>query len=164
MKGALVGENMRLFEKQITLQILDTLWKEHLSVMDSLRQGIGLRGYGGKNPKQEYKRESFNLFQELLHNIQYEVIKFLSHVRIRQDEDVEAIDRQRAEEQAKERKVMQHRSMNAVDNPEGYMMENPPPKEAPLSPFVKKTPKVGRNEPCPCGSGKKYKQCHGRLS
>ena len=86
---------MRAFEKQITLQILDTHWKEHLAQMEALRQGIGLRGYGGKNPKQEYKRESFNLFESLLNNIQMEVIKFLSLVRIRKEEEVDSIEKQR---------------------------------------------------------------------
>ncbi|MDC0598575.1 preprotein translocase subunit SecA, partial [Gammaproteobacteria bacterium] len=83
-KCASIGSNMRTFEKQITLQILDTLWKEHLSQMDSLRQGIGLRSYGGKNPKQEYKREAFNLFEEFLHNIQHEVIKFFFSTKVNQ--------------------------------------------------------------------------------
>src|SRR5690606_5741679 len=96
-----IGDNMRVFEKQITLQILDTHWKEHLSQMEALRQGIGLRGYGGKNPKQEYKREAFNLFESLLASIQMEVIKFLSLVRIRKEEEVDAIERQRAEEAAR---------------------------------------------------------------
>jgi len=100
-KCALIGANMRAFEKQITLQILDTYWKEHLSQMESLRQGIGLRGYGGKNPKQEYKREAFTLFEELLRNIQFEVIKFLSLVKIRQEEEPDAIERQRQEEAAR---------------------------------------------------------------
>jgi preprotein translocase subunit SecA len=159
-KVAEVGENMRLFEKQITLQILDTLWKEHLSQMDSLRQGIGLRGYGGKNPKQEYKREAFNLFQELLSNIQHEVIKFLSHVKIRRDEEVDAIERQRQMEKEREKTVLQHASAGALDNPEAA----PEQTAAARSPVTREGDKIGRNDPCPCGSGKKYKHCHGSLS
>jgi len=163
-KSAEVGPNMRIFEKQITLQILDTLWKENLSQMDSLRQGIGLRGYAGKNPKQEYKREAFAIFEELLNNIQYEVIKFLSHVKIQQKDEVDAIERQRAEEQKKEQTMMTHQSVTLMDDdtqqqPAGADQ----PASAQKAPFVREGQKVGRNEPCPCGSGKKYKQCHGKL-
>jgi preprotein translocase subunit SecA len=162
-KSAEVGPNMRIFEKQITLQILDTLWKENLSQMDSLRQGIGLRGYAGKNPKQEYKREAFAIFEELLNNIQYEVIKFLSHVKIQQKDEVDAIERQRAEEQKKEQTVMTHQSANLMDD--SAQQEAAAEQQAPTqkTPFVREGQKVGRNEPCPCGSGKKYKQCHGKL-
>ena len=162
-KSAEVGPNMRIFEKQITLQILDTLWKENLSQMDSLRQGIGLRGYAGKNPKQEYKREAFAIFEELLNNIQYEVIKFLSHVKIQQKDEVDAIERQRAEEQKKEQTVMTHQSANLMDD--NAQQEAAAEQQAPVqkTPFVREGEKVGRNEPCPCGSGKKYKQCHGKL-
>ena len=89
---------MRLFEKQIMLQILDTLWKEHLATMDHLRQGIFLRSYGGRNPRQEYKREAFALFQDLLSNFQFEVVKMLSQVNIRQQDEVAAIERRRQQE------------------------------------------------------------------
>ena len=166
-KCALVGENMRVFEKQITLQILDTLWKEHLSQMDSLRQGIGLRGYGGKNPKQEYKREAYALFEELLNNLQHEVVKFLSLVQIKQDESADAIERKRIQEQQKERTNLVHQNATALaagsaDNAEGA---NGQPAEAQQqTPYTREAQKVGRNEPCPCGSGKKFKQCHGKLS
>lgn len=160
-KCAEIGENMRAFEKQITLQILDNLWKEHLSNMDSLRQGIGLRGYGGKNPKQEYKRESFQLFEDFLQNIQHEVIKFLSHVKIRQEDEADAIERQRLAEQGKEkeRSTLTHQESNALAAKKNAA-DSPPA----ANPFTRKGVKVGRNEPCPCGSGKKYKQCHGKLS
>ncbi len=159
-KCAEVGENMRVFEKQITLQILDTLWKEHLGQMDSLRQGIGLRGYGGKNPKQEYKREAFALFEELLSNLQHEVIKFLSLVQIKRDESADAIEQQRIKEAQKEHSTLVHQQASAMDS--GGKQEQP--KEAqPQTPYTREGVKVGRNQPCPCGSGKKYKQCHGKL-
>ncbi len=156
-----IGTNMRIFEKQIMLQILDTYWKEHLAQMDSLRQGIGLRGYGGKNPKQEYKRESFELFEELLKNIQVEVIKFLSLVRIRKEQDVDAIDKQR---QAEESKVIS-KSIHQDPEAEAALAEASAaaPALPPRTPMTRTAPKVGRNEPCPCGSGQKYKSCHGRL-
>jgi len=166
-KCALVGENMRVFEKQITLQILDTLWKEHLSQMDSLRQGIGLRGYGGKNPKQEYKREAYALFEELLNNLQHEVVKFLSLVQIKQDESADAIERKRIQEQQKERTNLVHQNATALaagnaDNAEGASGQPAEPQQQ--TPYTREAQKVGRNEPCPCGSGKKFKQCHGKLS
>ena len=159
-KCAEVGENMRVFEKQITLQILDTFWKEHLGQMDSLRQGIGLRGYGGKNPKQEYKREAFALFEELLSNLQHEVIKFLSLVQIKRDESADAIEQQRIQEAQKEHSTLVHQQASAMD----FGGEQEQQKEAqPQTPYTREGVKVGRNQPCPCGSGKKYKQCHGKL-
>ena len=163
-----VGDNMRVFEKQITLQILDTLWKEHLGQMDSLRQGIGLRGYGGKNPKQEYKREAFALFEELLNNLQHEVVKFISLVQIKQDESADAIEQKRLQEQQQAQTRQVHRSASAM-NPEpaqggqGQLGAQDDSAE-PQTPFTRQGQKVGRNEICPCGSGKKYKQCHGKLS
>jgi preprotein translocase subunit SecA len=163
-KSAQVGDNMRAFEKQITLQILDTLWKEHLSQMDSLRQGIGLRGYGGKNPKQEYKREAFVLFEELLNNLQHEVIKFLSLVQIKQDESADAIEQKRLQEAQKEKSTLVHRQANTMgqESGEGEGAQQEAPKQQ--TPFTREGQKVGRNDPCPCGSGKKYKQCHGKLN
>jgi preprotein translocase subunit SecA len=165
-KCAPVGEKMRLFEKQIVLQIIDNLWKEHLATMDSLRQGIFLRSYSGKNPKQEYKREAFALFQELLTNIQAEVIKMLSLVQVKREDDAEAIERQRERELAQERMQYQHAAASALAAEEAA-----PPRggsdtgqEENNAPFVRDMAKVGRNEPCPCGSGKKYKVCHGRLA
>jgi preprotein translocase subunit SecA len=161
-KSAQVGDNMRAFEKQITLQILDTLWKEHLSQMDSLRQGIGLRGYGGKNPKQEYKREAFVLFEELLNNLQHEVIKFLSLVQIKQDESADAIEKKRLQEAQKEQSTLVHRQANTMGQESGEGAQPEAPKQQ--TPFTREGQKVGRNDPCPCGSGKKYKQCHGKLN
>jgi preprotein translocase subunit SecA len=160
-KSALVGDKMRVIEKQITLQVLDTLWKEHLSQMDSLRQGIGLRGYGGKNPKQEYKREAFALFEELLRNLQHEVVKFLSLVQIQRNEEADAIERQRLEEQQRQQSTAVHREASAMDAGSAHEQAS---AAKPQEPFTRQGDKVGRNEPCPCGSGKKFKQCHGKLN
>jgi len=170
-KSVSVGEKMRLFEKQIMLQILDTLWKEHLATMDHLRQGIFLRSYSGKNPKQEYKREAFALFQDLLENLQREVIKVLSHVKVRQEDDVDAIERKREQERAKATMQFMHQAASALTQEGGENADSDPAAGqaqqgatlAPKQPFVREDKKVGRNEPCPCGSGKKYKTCHGKL-
>jgi preprotein translocase subunit SecA len=165
-KCAAVGEKMRLFEKQITLQILDGLWKEHLSTMDHLRQGIFLRSYGGKNPRQEYKREAFTLFQDLMSNLQQEVVKVLSHVKIQQEDEVDAIEQKREQERARERVNFQHQAASSlVDQPPGEDGGNKQAAEqsAKAAPFVREVAKVGRNDPCPCGSGKKYKVCHGKI-
>ncbi|PLW70367.1 preprotein translocase subunit SecA [Pseudohalioglobus lutimaris] len=155
-----VGPDMRKIEKQIMLQVLDTLWKEHLATMDHLRQGIHLRAYAQKNPKQEYKRESFELFQELLDNLKLEVVKFLSHVQIQRQDEAELIEKQRREAAEREKLAFQHAEASAMVAPE----EDQQPQR-PVIPetFVRDQPKVGRNDPCPCGSGKKYKQCHGKL-
>lgn len=151
------GEGIRIFEKQIMLQILDTLWKEHLAAMDYLRQGIHLRAYAQKQPKQEYKREAFELFEELLGNVKFEVIKFLARVQFQSSDDLEAVERRRREEEAKSKLNFQ--------KAEASNLAGEPPKQAaaPSAPFVRRDKKVGRNEPCPCGSGKKYKVCHGKL-
>ena len=162
-KEAAAGSKaLRMFEKQIMLQVLDNLWKEHLATMDHLRQGIHLRGYGQKNPKQEYKRESFGLFEALLGNIKRETIRVLSHVKVRQEEEVREMEEQRraaAEAQA-ERAQYQHEAAESMagEAPEGAETDDQ------AEPFVRDERKVGRNEPCPCGSGKKYKHCHGKLS
>ena len=152
---------MHKIEKQIMLQILDTLWKEHLATMDHLRQGIHLRAYAQKNPKQEYKRESFELFQQLLDNLKYEVIKFLSHVQIQHPDEAAAIEEQRRLESSREQLAFQHAEASAME-PEAGALGEP---EEPVQPqtFTREQPKVGRNEPCHCGSGKKYKQCCGKL-
>ncbi len=162
-KEATVGaEPIRMFEKQVMLQILDNLWKEHLATMDHLRQGIHLRGYGQKNPKQEYKRESFGLFQELLRNIKHETIRILSHVKVRQEEEVREMEEQRraAVEAQAQRAQYQH---EAAESMSGGQPETDRGDDQ-AQPFVRDEKKVGRNEPCPCGSGKKYKHCHGTLS
>ncbi|GHX06564.1 preprotein translocase subunit SecA [Vibrio cholerae] len=145
---------MRNFEKSVMLQTLDTLWKEHLAAMDHLRQGIHLRGYAQKNPKQEYKRESFELFEDLLESLKSDVITVLSKVRVQQQEEVERMEAQRraqAEEAARHAQA-QHASADAAEQDESNQ------------PMVRDERKVGRNEPCPCGSGKKYKQCHGQIN
>ena len=165
-KCDLVGAKMREFEKQITLQILDRLWKEHLATMDHLRQGIFLRSYGGKNPRQEYKREAFAQFTELMVALQQEVIKVLSHIQIKQDEAADTIERQREEESARAGMNYQHQTMSALANTEGgegKELSQEPRGGNKQSPFVREIAKVGRNDPCPCGSGKKYKQCCGKL-
>ena len=165
-KCDLVGAKMREFEKQITLQILDRLWKEHLATMDHLRQGIFLRSYGGKNPRQEYKREAFAQFTELMLALQQEVIKVLSHIQIKQDEAADSIERQREEESARAGMNYQHQAMSVLANTEGDEDQGPtrePSGGNKQSPFVREVAKVGRNDPCPCGSGKKYKQCHGKI-
>jgi preprotein translocase subunit SecA len=145
LKEEQVGADvLRQFEKAVMLQSLDSHWKEHLAAMDHLRQGIHLRGYAQKNPKQEFKRESFELFAELLDNLKYDVIGILSKVQIKAESDVEAVEEQHRKAD-KVPKEFTHQSTNAV--------EKPP-----------EVPRVGRNEPCPCGSGKKYKHCHGKLT
>ena len=145
---------MRNFEKSVMLQTLDTLWKEHLAAMDHLRQGIHLRGYAQKNPKQEYKRESFELFEGLLDSLKSDVIAILSKVRVQQQDEVERMEAQRiaqAEEVAR-RSQAQHPSSDTPNKDDGH------------HPMVREERKVGRNEPCPCGSGKKYKHCHGKIN
>jgi preprotein translocase subunit SecA len=160
-KCALVGADMRKIERHIFLQVLDTLWKEHLSTMDHLRHGIHLRAFAQKNPKQEYKREAFELFQQMLDSLKHDVVRFLSHLRLQQDENAEALEQQRREEQAKRAMEFQHAVFSGLS-----VDEDEPDQAAPAAQpetFVRETRKVGRNEICPCGSGKKYKQCHGKL-
>jgi preprotein translocase subunit SecA len=162
-KSADVGPDMRKIEKQIMLQVLDTLWKEHLATMDHLRQGIHLRAYAQKNPKQEYKRESFELFEQLLTSLKYEVVKFLSHVQIQRQDEAELIEQQRREAAQREQLAFQHAEASGMAGAaeQGGMAE-PAEPDVPQT-YTREQPKVGRNEPCPCGSGKKYKQCHGKL-
>jgi preprotein translocase subunit SecA len=161
------AEAIRSFEKQVMLQVLDNLWKEHLSTMDYLRQGIHLRGYAQKNPEQEYKREAFEMFQELLSGIKSETIRILSHVQVRAPEEAEAIERMRREQAASQQLEFNHADA-ATAGLDSEALDAQQENEAPQAdtqqaPFVRDMPKVGRNEACPCGSGKKYKQCHGKL-
>ncbi|CBJ82585.1 preprotein translocase, ATPase secretion component (General Secretory Pathway) [Xenorhabdus bovienii str. Jollieti] len=146
-------EMMRNFEKGIMLQTLDTLWKEHLAAMDYLRQGIHLRGYAQKDPKQEYKRESFAMFANMLESLKYEVISTLSKVQVRIPEEVEALENQRREEA--ERLAKKQHLSHEVE--QGALMSE---TEAQMASGARK---LGRNDPCPCGSGKKFKHCHGSL-
>jgi preprotein translocase subunit SecA len=156
------GVDMRLVEKQIMLQILDQRWKEHLATMDHLRASIGLRAYAQKQPKQEYKRESFELFQELLINIKRDVVHLLSRVQIETPEAVEEAERRRREE-AEARMRYSHAESSALNAPDDA--RPPPPDDGQkVETFVRQEEKVGRNQPCPCGSGKKYKHCHGKAA
>ena len=164
-KVAAVGEPlMRRFEKQVMLQVLDTRWKEHLQSMDHLRRGIHLRGYAQKNPKQEYKREAFELFQGLLSNIKADITRILSHVQVRRQEEVEELEQQRRETLAREQASAASRHDEAAAGTAEAPDEQPAAEGGDGRPVRREGPKVGRNEPCPCGSGKKYKQCHGTLN
>ena len=158
-KEAVVGpEVLRQFETSVMLQTLDTLWKEHLAAMDHLRQGIHLRGYAQKNPKQEYKRESYELFTQLLDNLKREVVSILSRVRVQSQEEVEAAEEKRREAAESLPQSYSHAAADSLLEEEGSAAASGD------APFVREGQKVGRNDPCPCGSGKKYKQCHGKLS
>ena len=160
-KELLVGaENMRQFEKAVMLQVLDNLWKEHLAAMDYLRQGIHLRGYAQKDPKQEYKREAFELFVRLLERVKHEVISIISRVQISAEEDIRRVEEERQHQPAME---FQHAEAGSLLSGGSDEMSEEEMAEH-HTPFVRDGRKVGRNEPCPCGSGKKYKQCHGKLA
>lgn len=160
-KEQLIGSDMmRRVEKGVMLEVLDSLWKEHLAAMDYLRKGIGLRGYAQKNPKQEYKRESFELFSDLLDRIKYDLIVRLSTVQIREQPDISEFEHHEQPEME-----FQHDDVNALgDSGSASDAEEAVEQEDKTQPFVRETQKVGRNQPCPCGSGKKYKQCCGKLS
>ena len=160
-KGSLIGDAMRQIEKQVMLQVLDGLWKEHLQTMDQLRQGIHLRAYANKNPKQEYKREAFELFEALLERLKQEVVRILSHLQIKRQDEAELIEQKRREEAELQQLAFQHAQASALPKAE---QERGQQAEAPQQPMVRDAPKVGRNDPCPCGSGKKYKQCCGALN
>ncbi|MDX1804564.1 MAG: preprotein translocase subunit SecA [Alcanivorax sp.] len=151
-------ESMRQIEKHLMLQILDRHWKDHLASMDHLRQGIHLRGYAQKNPKQEYKQEAFTLFQEMLNQIQHELIRILHSFEMRRDDEVERLEQQRQEEARIQAEKMK---LQAAPEP-GTDGDAEAQSQAPKT-VVREGRKIGRNEPCPCGSGKKYKQCHGKL-
>ena len=148
---------LRQVEKEVMLHVLDSQWRDHLALMDQLRQGIHLRGYAQKNPKQEYKRESFELFSEMLDRIKHDVVSILSRVQVRSEAELQALEAQRRQH---DRDMQyQHAEVNA--------MQGEAEAEAqaePATPYVREGRKVGRNEPCPCGSGKKYKHCHGRIA
>jgi len=154
-KEILAGaEVLRHFEKSVMLQSLDAMWRDHLGAMDHLRQGIHLRGYAQKDPKQEYKREAFQLFTTMLDALKQEVVMLVTKVQVRAEEDVQAVDEQRRLQQDME---YQHADANAL---EGSNEQQPAEKD---QPFKRMERKVGRNDPCPCESGKKYKHCHGKL-
>ena len=155
------AEALRTFEKQIVLRVLDDLWKDHLSTMDHLRHGIHLRGYAQKNPKQEYKRESFTLFSELLDSIKRDSIRVLSHVQVRREDPIEEEARLRQEAEAlAARMQFQHDEAPGLDEPEALGEEV---DVALAQTPVRNDQKLGRNELCYCGSGKKFKHCHGQI-
>jgi preprotein translocase subunit SecA len=160
-KEQMVGsEGMRQYEKYVLLQVLDRLWKEHLAAMDYLRQSIGLRGYAQKNPKQEYKRESFNMFTELLDRIKHEAITLLSKVQIRAREEVDELEQQGHHQP--ENVSYQHQQAEGMHEPAQAEGGEAGAGES-HQPYVRAERKLGRNEPCWCGSGKKFKHCHGKL-
>ena len=164
-KEAGVGdETMRALEKHVMLTVLDQSWKEHLARMDYLRQGIYLRGYAQKQPKQEYKKEAFELFSEMLENVKREVVTLLARVRIRSEEEVAALEQ--AERQQAEARLLQSQFQHQDAGGYGADEEAAQVEAAQngVPQVTRDEPKVGRNDPCPCGSGKKYKHCHGQLS
>jgi preprotein translocase subunit SecA len=151
---------MRGVEKQVMLRQLDQHWKEHLAAMDHLRQGIGLRSYAQKNPKQEYKREAFEMFGTMLEQVKHDTISILTRIRIQSEQDLDdSAERQRAAQALK----YQHAQASALGDAPAQGPEGQAPAVPPSTPFKRDARKVGRNELCPCGSGKKYKQCHGKL-
>jgi preprotein translocase subunit SecA len=151
---------MRHVEKEVMLKQLDFHWKEHLGAMDYLRQGIGLRGYAQKNPKQEYKREAFAMFGEMLEQVKHDTISIVSRVRIQSEQDVRRMEAERRAIKAMEFK---HAEASAMGQAPQQGPQGAPPPAVAAEPFVREGRKVGRNEACPCGSGKKFKQCHGKL-
>ena len=167
---AVGAEVMRHLEKAVMLRVLDDQWKEHLANMDYLRQGIGLRGYAQKNPKQEYKRESFEMFTEMLARVRHDVTAILSRIQVRAESEVQAMEQRQRPDPSK----MEYQHPEAAEEPVEAGDAGAEPEERglrlearsnpePIQTFVREGRKVGRNEPCPCGSGKKYKQCHGKL-
>jgi len=169
---------MRHLEKAVMLQELDRHWREHLAAMDYLRQGIHLRAYAQKNPKQEYKREAFELFGALLDRIKHDTVSLLSRIQVRSEAEIEEQERERERQMAARKLQLQHASPQSVISgdaapvgPEaaaaasaGPLAAGPTAAPEPITPVVREGRKVGRNEPCPCGSGKKYKHCHGQLA
>nr|MBA3731363.1 SEC-C domain-containing protein [Gammaproteobacteria bacterium] len=157
------AHTMRRFERDVMLQILDGHWKDHLAAMDCLRQGIGLRGYAQKNPKQEYKREAFEMFQQMLEQIKHAVVSILARVQVRSEQELDELERENRETPAMQ---YEHADAGSALHPETDA--NPdaaePETEPAPQPYRRQGRKVGRNEPCWCDSGKKFKQCHGRLA
>ena len=159
-KEELAGHDvLRQFEKSVMLQTLDNLWKEHLAAMDHLRQGIHLRGYAQKNPKQEYKREAVELFTQMLEALKQQVVSILCRVQV-QEPDVDAIEEQRRQAEAAQIRTYSHEESNALAEDDSSEAEG----DQAVEQYVRDGAKVGRNDPCPCGSGKKYKHCHGQLN
>ncbi|MDL5365186.1 preprotein translocase subunit SecA [Xanthomonas sp. NCPPB 2654] len=165
-ESAIGGETMRALEKHVMLTVLDQSWKEHLARMDYLRQGIHLRGYAQKQPKQEYKKEAFELFSEMLEHAKREVVTLLARVRIRSEEEVAALEAQERQQMEAQLRQAQFQHQDAG----GYSADEEAEQVAlganapAVAQVTREAPKVGRNDPCPCGSGKKFKHCHGQLS
>jgi preprotein translocase subunit SecA len=163
---------MHEVEKQIMLRQLDSHWKEHIAALDYLRQGIHLRGYAQRNPKQEYKREAFEMFSTMLERVKHDTISILSKIQIRRPEDAQAVEP--AAPDPRTLKFQHAAAPSLTQAPPAFeprpsaappdLRMRPPPAPEPIAPYVREAPKVGRNDPCPCGSGKKFKQCHGRLT
>lgn len=155
-------EALHRLESDLMLQTLDRMWKDHLATMDYLRAGIGLRGYGGRNPKQEYKRESFELFSSMMERVRFEAVRILSRVEIASPEEIEQMRKARAEQEIRTREAMsmKHASASSLDGGGAKQLRQAQKVET----FIREEEKVGRNNPCPCGSGKKYKQCCGSLT
>jgi len=163
-KIAVVGrESFSGFERSVMLQAIDSHWREHLAALDHLRQGIHLRGYAQQNPKQEYKREAFELFGQMLNLIKDEVVRIVMTVRIQSREEIDAAEERLAQPHV-ENVHYQHADFDANAAPEELLAPPAVPDASPAQPQVNALPKVGRNDPCPCGSGKKYKHCHGKLA
>ncbi|MCI2262894.1 preprotein translocase subunit SecA [Xanthomonas indica] len=166
-ESAIGGETMRALEKHVMLTVLDQSWKEHLARMDYLRQGIHLRGYAQKQPKQEYKKEAFELFSEMLEHAKREVVTLLARVRIRSEEEVaalEAQERQQMEAQLRQAQFQHQDAGGYGADEEAEQVQGGGAAAPTVAQVTREAPKVGRNDPCPCGSGKKYKHCHGQLS
>ena len=165
-KEALVGsETLRKFEKSVMLHSLDTHWRDHLTQMEHLRQSVSLRGYAQKDPRQEYKREAFEMFSALLSSVKYEVTTILAKVHVPSEEEMrEMAMKLRAQQEKEQAMEYIHEDAN-VESPEepGRSPEAAQGAGTSERPFVRTGKKVGRNESCPCGSGKKFKQCHGKL-
>src|SRR4029079_6828347 len=156
-KEAQVGAELLLqFERSLMLQFHDHHWREHLSSLDHLRQGIHLRGYAQKNPKQEYKREAFELFSEMLDRVKQDVVKLVLTVQLRSEQDLQAVEEQESVSNVK----YQHAG---YDEALATSADGGDVAVATAPPFTRVGEKVGRNDPCPCGSGKKYRHCHGKF-
>ena len=151
------------FERSIMLQVIDTAWREHLSALDHLRQGIHLRGYAQKNPKQEYKREAFELFSGMLDRVRDDVVRVLMTVRIQTQEEIEQAELEAARAVQMQNVTYQHTDYDEAKSEETQPQRRAVAQEHPGT-LRNAAPKIGRNDPCPCGSGKKYKQCHGQLT
>jgi preprotein translocase subunit SecA len=157
---------LRYIEKQVMLSQLDSHWREHLAAMDYLRQGIHLRSYAQRNPKQEYKREAFELFTTMLDRIKHDAVSLLSRMQLRSQAEIDAEEQERQRRLARAMQF-QHAAPEQVTAPppqQANALETEQGAAAPVAQFVRDTRKVGRNEPCPCGSGKKFKHCHGQLA